>query len=402
MGFSGITSAVGMAIESQFCLPPLSGTNPATVGVGNSNPLRYMMVQPGGGVLGEPNLFLGPEVDGDFQLRRAVMMGRNYLGHFRFLADPENLFYPFLGMFGKEVITTLQAASGTTPGVYQHQFQPWAQIPSFTVEEDIGDGTWGRLSCGALVQQLDLQLAQILTAQIELVAHRQLPNRYPDQNGHLTDYFFGVTPTPLPPAMGGTGAVTIVRTPPPPPFVDLVASGGGPLVFAGITHGSVAGFASAWLLLDNNPVAVDILEGSHISFEREIQSLQTAGSGFDPSAVTLNRFLVSGRLVALYKAMDLPQAAVAGRTLGLNFAVNGGGIGSTGFSYKLEVYLPNLRLQRAPLPLTAEMLAIDADFVALRDPIQGYAAQVTLVNTMNASALAGQATISGAPTSAPM
>lgn len=390
MAYTGITSAVGLAIESQFCQPPLSGTNPATVGIAGTNPLRYMIVEPGGGFAGEPELNLGAEIEGDVQLLRAPMVGRKYQGAFRFYADPENLFYPLLGVFGRDIASTQQAASGTNPAVYQHQFLPGRQIPSFSVEEDIGDGTWARLSTGVLVQKLELQLARLFTAEVALLAHRQLPNRYPDGNGHIVDYFFGATPTLLPPAMGGNGSLTVVRTPPPPSFVDVSANGGGPFVFAEIAHGTQAGFASAWLQVDGNPIAVDLLEGSCILFEREIQSVLVAGSGYDPGAAVVNRFLCSGRLVCLYEGMDLPEAALAARQVGLNFAVTGIGIGSTGLGYHMEVHLPNLRLVRAPLPLTEGMLAIDADFVALRDPVLGYTAKVTLVNTVNATTLGGQ------------
>ncbi len=382
MPYSGIGGAVGMAVESQFCTAPLTGSaSPYTLG-STENPLRFFTTQPGGGLNGESTLDVKPEIDGGVERKRITLTGKTYQGNFSWLADTENLYYPLLGILGRDMQSSTQA------GVYTHLMRPGSAAPSFTMEEQMGDPNWARLSSGVMLEGLDIELSSIITARMTLRAHRQIPNTYPSSSGTQSDVLFGATPATLPVSMGGDGVKTVIRTA-SPAFVDLDAGqeGNGPLVFAQIS----AGTHQAELLTANgSPVNAEILPGSRISIARTLDSRQTAGSGFDPGAVVGGLLSITGRLVCLYEDFSLPASMLAFRQVALNFAVTGSSIGTTGTASRLEIWLPHIKLQKVPLMHTAGAILIDADFTARLDPVSGSSIQISLTNGFNTSGLSGQ------------
>ena len=117
--------------------------------------------------------------------------------------------------------------------------------------------------------------------------------------------------------------------------------------------------------------------------------MQVGGSGYDPGAAAGGRFLVSGSLSCLYEGMDLPLAALGGKHAGLNLKVTGALVSGSSLQYSMEIHLPQIRLSSAPLRATDGALIIASSFVGGRDPVLGYSAKVTLVNTFNTSLLGG-------------
>ncbi len=398
MAFSGISGAVGMAIESLFCTVPLSGTAaPFTAGAPSTNPMRFCAVEPGNGIPGEPVLDLKPEIDGMVEQRRITLLGKQYKGDISLRADSENLYYPMLGIIGRDLQTTVQVQDAShSPAMYKHVFTPAKTVPSFTVEEQMGDGLNGRLTSGAVIEEVTLDFGDIVTAVIALVAHRQIPNTYPDAGGVSHNVLFGSVPAVLPLQMGGDGAKTVVQNP-APSFVDVqsASSGNGPLVFAAMGYGTqiVGGF----LTVNGAVVPVQLLPGSRIVLKRAVDSRQVAGSGYDPGAILCAEFTVTGRLVCLYQDMSLPAAQLSFSQCALNLKVNGPAVGTSGAAASVEVWLPHIKLQRAPVPHAAGAIVINADFTAMYDTASGHSVQITLVNSLDATQLGGSAASSGGP-----
>ncbi len=392
MAITGLTGAAGMAVESQFCTVPLNGSaSPYTIG-GSANPLRYFALLPGSGMTGSPTLQAKPEVDGGVEQRRILMLGKTYSGTLTWHADPENLHYPLMGALGRDIQTLVQSASvSQSPAVYRHVFLPGSTAPSFTIEEDMGDGLYSRLSAGAVVERLDLHFGTSVTAAMELAACRQLPNTYPNAAGSSVSTLFGSTPALLPPALGGDGVKTVSRTT-APAYVDL-PGGSGALAFAGVGPGSQNG--GAWLAAGGQALNAQMLPGTRIRIERAYSLPQTAGSGYDPGAAVGGRLAVSGRLVALYEDMSLPAASLAFQPVSLNFRVTGPLLGTSGQAAWMEVWVPNLCFERTPLPFAEGAMLLNADWTAQVDSSAGFSVQITLQNSFNTAALGGQGASGG-------
>src|SRR5579863_9611889 len=122
---------------------------------------------------------------------------------------------------------------------------PVLHAPSFSVEEDLGDHTTGRLSAGVVVSRLDLEFGDILTAKSTLYAHRQIPNSYPNAAGVKTQYGFGSAPSLLPSQMGGDG-MKLIQATAAPVYVDVATgmNGDGPLPFGSMANGTQTGFTT--------------------------------------------------------------------------------------------------------------------------------------------------------------
>ncbi len=401
MAFSGMSGAVGMAVESVFCSVPLSGSAaPYVAGIPSTNPMRFCAIEPGNGISGEPLLDLKPEIDGMVEQKRITLVGKQYKGELSVRADSENLYYPMLGILGRDIQALVQAQDAShSPAMFRHVMTPGKSVPSFTVEEQTGDGTNGRLTSGAVIEEVTLDFGEIVTAVMSIVAHRQIPNSYPDSSGVSRSIQFGALPAILPVQMGGDGVKTVIQNP-LPSFVDVQggSSGNGPLVFAAMGVGTqiVGGFLS----VNGVVVPVQLLPGTRVVLKRAIDSRQIAGSGYDPGAILCAEFTVTGRLVCLYQDMNLPAALMNFSQCAINLKVTGGLVGTSGTAATLEVWLPHVKLQRAPVPHAAGAIVINADFVAMYDAIAGHSVQVTLVNSLDASQLgggAGTATGTGGP-----
>jgi hypothetical protein len=395
---SGRPTAVGMALESAWrTVPFVAGANLQSIGVTGTNPLRFWILNPSKGFPVKPQIEVGEdEIDGDFEIHRTILTGKDYNGDFIWKADPENLYYALLGMFGLDLQTEAQAADTThSPAVYRHDFRPNGRRgyqPSFTIEEIFGDGTYGRLTSGCIVQKLVFTFGKVVQVQMSVYGYRQIPNNYPDANGVRTDYDFGSAPTVLPGQMGGDGSVTIQRTA-NPTYVDVAETldGNGPLAFAGMTYGSAAGFANTFLQVDGAPVALDILEGTTITIERNIQKFQTGGSDFDMGATVGNAWKISGKLDVLYRNNILPLSVLKKAAVGLNFRIHGVSIGTSGQKYGLEVFLPKVNFLEGGVEIPATAMMTGGNFIARKDPFLGYSAQLSLWNTVDNSLLGGTA-----------
>jgi hypothetical protein len=406
MGQSGWTSAVGLAIESQWLNVPLTGSgNPYTIGIAGSNPLRFQIIEPSMGI--EPVAMLDnkDEVDGSIEDVRQTLLAKTYKGQFSFPVDAETLYYWAIGMLGRDVQTTVAASGGGNPAVYDHAMSPYLHAPSFTVEEDLGTRMFGKLTSGAIVEGLSLDFGQMLTAKGMLTGHRHIPNTYP-LSGVNTEFVFGSNVGLLPTQMGGSGTTQVISTA-SPSYVDVAAaaSGNGPLTWASLNYGNQTGFTSAYMLVKGQPVTIELLAGSTLEMSRKLDSRQSGGSGYDPGSATGGKLKGKGKLVAIYSNMMLPAAAMDFSQIGLDLLFRGPQIGTTGYYYELEVYLPHMKLVRAPVGEQNDTILINSDYVVRMDTTGAHGIQLRLRNTFNNASMAGlwvppcvltAATVSGA------
>jgi len=384
---SGRSSAVGFAMESSFGnvpLTPISGSV-YSVGISGTNPNRFFIVEPGGGYDIDAVKDIGTdEQDGDFETHRITLTGKNYPGDDTFKIDPENLYYPLLGLFGRDVETSLGG------GAYRHAFTHQKYMPSFTQEEQFGDATNGRLSAAVVFDSINITHSAVLMAKINYHAHRQIPNRYPGPGGTDVDYDFTSTAGLLPSQLGGDHTkqtkLTVV-----PGYVDVAEGncGNGPLVYANSRTGTAVGFSNTFITL--NDVAYDskILSGWTLDLVRNIESHMVAGSGFDPSAPVANEFTVSGKMDVLFTDNTIPQATLSNCKFGINMVFQGAQIGSSGFYYTYEVYLPRIKFLKANMRRVGKSLMTGGNFYAEKDASLGYSVKVTIQNSYTHASLAG-------------
>jgi hypothetical protein len=99
--------------------------------------------------------------------------------------------------------------------------------------------------------------------------------------------------------------------------------------------------------------------------------------------------MVSGTLVALYEDMTLPANMLEFSTFALDLLFTGSAISTSGYNYSLEFHIPNAKLAKAPVSLTADTIVINSDFTTIKDPSLGYAIKIIAQNTLSNASLAG-------------
>lgn len=388
---SGIPSAVGLCLESTWGVPPTTATsgNARAIGIVNTNPHRFFVVDPGGGFPPRPEVVTPhDEIDGDIELKRTMLTSKSYSGGFSLKADPEALYYILLGIFGKDVQTTLES------GVYKHVFTKNVYVPSFTLEEIFGDQTYGRVSSGIHIDRVELDFARILTARFNAYAQHQIPNTYLE-SGVQTDYDFTSGQLVMPTIMGGNGVKTWARTA-SPGYIDVAQgnNGTGPLVFAGAGYGSEAAFSASYVQIDNVNYGISLLEGSSLTIDRTIDRRMTGGSGHDIGACVGNQLVVSGNLNALFTDNYIPRAALRHSKVGINLKFSGIAVGLSNV-YSLEVYLPHVKLSDTGPDIPGGTIMLNSRFTAKQSASEGYSVKVTLVNTFTNASLSGNAPNAG-------
>lgn len=400
---NGITSAVGLAIESAWGNVPVTivSGNAYTVGVATTNPLRYQIVDPGEGILPKGTIDVPTtEIDGSISVQRTIMSAKRYEGNIAWKADPENLFYSLLGTFGSCVQTTAQASTGSqSPAVYQHVYQPSKYIPSFTVEEDLGLQTQGRLTTGCCFRSLELDFGPVLMARAALYGKHQLPNVYPNVAGTAyTSYDFTNAQTIYPAAIGGNDVKTLIMTA-SPGYVDVAqvtgGLGNGPLVWAGVGYGGT--LTTAYLSIDGVPATgAQVLPGFKLSLTRDLLGDQTAGAGYDLGAITPGSFVatISG-LNVIFEDNSWVTAFLKHAYIGLNIKLTGPAIGTSGKSYSLEIYCPNLNFTQADVVVSGERMINVATATAVRLGATKEITVTDLSTVSNASLLGTQASAPG-------
>lgn len=385
---SGRQSIVGLAIESSFRSAPLTslGGNVYNVGIVNTNPMRFFTAEPGGGFADGTTKEVGTdEQDGDAEIHRVTLTGKTYQGKDSAKLDPENLYYPALGIFGRDVETTLAA------GAYKHIFTPTVRsFPSYTMEEQYGDKSSGRLSTGLIFPGLHITHGAILQWQTDYYAHRQIPNRYPAGGYVDTDYDFTSAAALLPSQLGGDGTKT-VKLNLVPTSIDVAEGncGNGPLVHGAMRFGNAAGFGSTFVTLNDVAVDARIQPGWVLDIVRDIESHMSGGSGFDPTDPVANVFNVSGKMDVLFLDNTITAANLSNCKFGINMQYVGAQIASTGFYYSYEIYLPRVKLLNAPVTRSQKTMMVPLTFQAEYDPSLGYSAKMTLQNSYTHAALLG-------------
>jgi hypothetical protein len=409
MAQTGITSAIGMCLEDthrQVPISVLSGTN-YVVGIANSNPHRFFIVDPGGGLIGKPDIETPDnEIDGSPELTRTLLVGKTYDGSYTFKGDGENMYFPMLGIFGRDLQSVAQTGS---PNMWQHIFRIGKYAPSFSVEEKMGDGTFGRLSSGVLIQRMEFDFGKHLTCKVQMMPYRQIPNKYVTLAGVATKYGFGQTPVIIPYEMqswlgNGTNTWQVTAA---PGYVDVQQEqptdyeNTGPFVFASMAYGLAAtnfntnpasvALAAAFLTIDDVPVNVQILEGISFVVDRKIDGSMTGGSGYDFGASTASQVTTTGKISVLFQDETFQLSALSHAKVALNFKLVGVAPGTTGVQqYIFDVYLPNLRIKVPEGPTISDgPMLTGGDFVARRDPTLGFSVAMTLINTVDNTKLAG-------------
>lgn len=384
---SGRGSSVGFVIESAFRSAPvtnISGNN-YYPGIPATNPNRFFIAEPGGGYSPKPTKDVGEsEIDGNFSIKRVTMTGKTYEGKDSFKVDPENLYYPLLGILGKDVESTL------TSGALHHVMTPYKHLPSFTQEEQFGDATYGRLSTGVVFSGLNLTFGAILMAELTYHAHRQIPNRYPAGTNDV-DYDYTSTPALLPSQLGGDGT-KLVKLTVAPTYVDVAEGncGNGPLVFANMQFGSESGFSNSFLTINDVAYAGKILPGYNVQLTRNIESWMTGGSGYDPGQPVGNVFSASGKLTFLFEDNTIPANVNANCKFGINMKFIGAQIASTGFYYTLEIFLPRVKFLESDGPIRNDKtMTVGGSFQAEYDAAAQTECKITLRNSFTHAALAG-------------
>mgnify|MGYP000179828522 CR=1 FL=1 len=391
MAESGILSAVGLCIESVWRKVPHTGT---AVGVSTTNPHRFFTVEPGGGFVARPDIMVpADEIDGEIELKRTILGAKDYEGGFSFKADAENLLYPLLGVFGKDIQTQISGTTTTTiTAAYSHLFTPNLYAPSFTVEEKYGRGNSGRLSSGVIFNQLDLAFGRVVTASLRGVAYRQIPNTYPNASGVDTDYDFTSSSGALPGQMNDGVYTDNIAITSSPTYIDVYPSnlGNGPFSFGGMSYGSESGFSSSYCKIDDVAVDVKILEGFNLSIARGLESHHIAGAGYDPGDCTGNGIAVTGNIGILYSNNSINSAVLKKSKFSFNFKITGISIGNSGQKYTIEVYIPRARFIESSTDLVAGAMTAGGNFVAEKDTSLGYGVKITLINTTSVSSLGGK------------
>lgn len=410
MAQTGLSSAVGLCIESIFRQVPLTLITGQNYGVGvpNTNPHRFFTIEPGGGLAAKPSISIPDnEIDGDVQLSRTVKEAMTYDGSFSFKVDGENIVFPLLGVMGRAVQTVKQAADSThSPAVNSWMFTPFKYAPSFSVEEVLGDGTYARLSSGSVITKLELDFGKTVMGSLGITPHRQVPNVYLNATNIQTDYDFGINKTIIPAQMStalGNGTNTWQRTT-APGFIDVPsgATGNGPFVFGAMTFGTSGtvanglGSPNAFYMSYADQtgtmygINADILEGVKLTFDRKIDSQMTAGSSFDPGAVTGSQFSTTGHIDFLFKDSSIVLAAIRHSQVCINFKLVGNLIGTSGQQYSLEVFLPHVKLTNVSGPSIVDgPLVVGCDFAAKKDPSNPNAVVITLQTTANQNTTPG-------------
>lgn len=396
---SGRATAVGMTIETVFGQAPITlatGSN-YNIGIAGTNPERFWKINASKGFTLKPTIKpQDKEIDGDFDVHRILLLDKMYDGDFAFLVDPENLYYPLLALLGVDAQTTLHAADTShSPAAFAHAFQPnknRGYVPSLTIEEIFGDHVYGRVETGCVVQKIDFTFGEDITATMSLYAAHQVPNNYP-LAGVRTNFDYGSAMNTIPPQLGGDGTKTWNATP-TPTYVDVSepTDGNGPLVFAAITFGSQGGqFASNFLTVDGTGIPVDIVRGNTLSIQRVISRVPVAGTDYDVATFIAHEWTVSGKMDLLFLDNTIPLAVMRKATCGLNFKVVGPPIGTSGYNYQFEVYIPNFNFLEGNLEIPASEMMTGGNFYAKQDPIAGYSVLLTLQNTVTNASLAGTA-----------
>lgn len=349
--------------------------------------MRFVGVEPGGGYPTKPDKDTGDsEQDGDFETNRITLTGKMYDGKDSWKFDPENAYYPLLGILGRDVEATV--TSGVYDHVMYHKYPGY--MPSFTQEESFGDGTSGQLSTGVCFHDVTINHNAILMMDANYYAFRQIPNRYPAAGGTDTDYDFTSTAGLLPSQLGGdhTKQVKINLS---PSYVDVAETncGNGPLVFANMFNGNAAGFSSTFLTLNDAPIAADIVVGNSVQFSRDIERFMVGGSGFDAGTPVANGFQVSGKVDILFRDNAIIGATLANCKFGLNILFRGAQIASTGYYYEYELYIPNFKFLDADRTRVDKSMRVGGNFRAKKDRVLGYSARVRLRNAFTHAALAG-------------
>jgi hypothetical protein len=373
---SGRSSAVGWGIESAFRSAPLTNLSGSVyrAGIDATNPMRFVGVEPGGGYPTKPTKDVSTtEQDGDYETHRITLTGKLYDGKDSWKMDPENAYYPLLGITGRDVENTITA--GVYDHVMYHKFPGY--MPSFTQEESFGDASSGQLSTGVCFNEVTINHNAILMMECSYYAHRQIPNRYPAAGGVDTDYDFTNAAGLLPSQLGGdhTKQVKINLS---PSYVDVAETncGNGPLVFANMANGNAASYAgasgaafsSAFVTLNDNAIQADFLPGFSIKMTRDIERNMVGGSGYDASVPVAGAFTVSGKMDIIFRDNQ---------------------IGSTGYYYEYEVYLPHVKFLDADRTRADKTMSVGGNFHAKKDPVLGYSCRIRLRNAFTHASLAG-------------
>ena len=386
---SGPVSAIGMAPETTAKYVPITGgSNPRTFGTASTNPARFFIVNPGSGIVPTAITQVPTEVDGNIERIRHFMTGATYQGEVSGFVDTEEIAYILMGVFGRCVQTTAQAADSTHSVAYKKVHTPNLKCPTFSVEEVFGDGTYGRLTSGVVVQSLTINLGDMLTWRAGLQGMRQVPNTFLS-GGTETEYDYGSTAMTIPTDMGGDGSKTLIRTASPSYVTGAQGNHGNTqLAFAGQKYGAESGFSSAYVTIDGTGFTTnDFLPGGSITITREVEFGMAAGSGRNPEAFCTRSVSINGQLRFTFQDNTLPKALLGHKKGAVNAKWEGSQIGTSGVNYGLELHIPNARFNRSPVVAEAGCITVTADIDAIYDSTSAYGVKLTTWDSFNTASL---------------
>jgi len=379
---AGSVSAIGITPESTYLTVPVTSTQ---IGVATTNPARFGNVLPGGGIIPTPKTQKPSVIDANYVPTQHFHLANEYKGGFSGFIDPEVMYYPMRAHFGRAVQTTAQAATTLLSAAYKHVFTPVRKTATCVIEEKFEDGDYGRVTAGCVFDRMSFTLGDVLGYEFGVTGHAQVPNTY-DSAGVKTDYDFTSSAANLPSRMGGASTKTTTS----PSFVDIAQGnqGNGALAFAGQAYGAESGFGATILTINGSSFTNHkFLEGSKIDSVRTLVSNPVGGSGRDPEALVCTQGMVTGTLNFTFEASDLVLAALGHKKLAVNVKYIGSQIGTSGIYYAIEFYIPNARVNSAPVRVSDTMLMVSLEFDAIYDASAGQDFKVSIWNSLTAAAL---------------
>jgi len=364
---------------------PVTAGSPGQIGIATTNPARFKKVNPGGGIIAKPLTTKPQLIDALYSPSQHYHHGNEYKGGFGGFFDPEACYYDCRYHFGRSVQTTAQILTTTKIAAYKHVMYPVRKTATCVIESKIEDGDFGLLDAGVVIDSFEFDLADMLTYQAGYTAAAHVPNTY-DSAGTKTDYNFTSTGASLPSRMGGFSVATTTT----PSFVDNTAGnqGNGSLAFADVAYGVETGFSAAYVSINGtNFTTTRFLTGSKIRSVRTLVSKQTLGTGRDPDNLICTEGMVTGTLIFTYEDNAALLAMMGHKQISMNIKFAGGLMGTSGIQSAMEFYIPNARINSAPLQIGMGEVVLSMEFDAIYDATALTDFKITLWNTVDASGL---------------
>lgn len=363
--YSGSESRVGMCFETDWGVTPTTGSDPSKVI--DTTKLRFVTMKEES-INGNPNVeVVTDEMAGDRMLSRAIENGRDISGNLRFLTGPESVGWLLTAILGAPTTTTLHASDGSYGGVYQHVWPAAARTRAdwpkpMSIESQYSANQYSKLVIGALLRRLTLDTPnnRSMEATAEFLAKQLVwlyPNGAPGEVGSgTTDAETGVTR----PAVLTASPIFISEDP---------------------WHWK---HLKAYPTIDS--VNIEEMLSSSIDIQMlGMEGLFTGGSGRDIGTWKADNCQFSGRGTFIFEDPDRWSKTMQGVEAALEIEFEGDTIrADQSDKSSLKFEFPYVKIMTADLANRVGTIEQELPWTALKDPVTGKDATITLVNTTSA------------------